>query len=108
MFHKSAYKQNVVSTKWYRLGINAIFCNRSQDLFKRCIVNVSFRAISGLGSQARFSLKRPNVIFICIIKYKQIVYQQNKVEKIRIQTDYCNPVLLFSYFQNTLLLASLN
>ena len=40
---------------------------------KRCIDNVSFRAILGLGSQARFSLKRQNVIFICIMKCKQTV-----------------------------------
>ena len=57
------------------------FCNRSQDLFKRCIDNVSFRAILGLGSLARFSLKRRNVIFICMVKCKQTVYHQNKVEK---------------------------
>ena len=52
MSHKLAYQQNdVVSTKWYHLGINAIFfCNRSQDLFKRCIDDVSFRAVLELGS----------------------------------------------------------
>ena len=66
------------------------FCNRSEDLFKRCIDNVSFRAILELGSKARFSLKRQNVLFICIIKCKQTVYHQHKVEKIRIQTDCCN------------------
>ena len=80
---------NLVSTKWYHLRINAIFCNRSQDLFKRCIDNVSFRAILGLGSQARFSLNS-NVIFIWIIKCKQIVYHQNKIEIIRIQANCCN------------------
>ena len=87
---------NVVSTKWYHLRINAIFCNRSQDLFKRWIDNVSFRAIWGLGSSARFSLKRQNVIFICIMKCKQTVYLQTKVEKIRIQTDCCNCFLLYN------------
>ena len=40
------------------------FCNRSQDLFKRYIDNVSFRAILGLGSWARFSLKRRNDVFM--------------------------------------------
>ena len=86
---KISISTNVVSTKWYHLGINAFFCNRSQDLFKRFIDNVSFRAILGLRRSARFSLKRQNVIFICIIKCKQTVYHQNKVKKIRIQTDCC-------------------
>ena len=36
----------------------------------------------------RFSLKRRNVIFICIMKCKQM-YHQNKVENIRIQADCC-------------------
>ena len=67
------------------------FCNRSQDVFKSCIDDVSFGAILGLGSLAKFSLKRQNVIFICIMKCKQTVYHQNEVEKkIRIQTDCCN------------------
>ena len=57
------------------------FCTRSQDLFKRSIDNVSFRAILGMESWARFSLKRQNVIFICITKCKQTVHLQNKVEK---------------------------
>ena len=84
------------------------FCNRSQDLCKRCIDNVSFRAILGLGSLARFSLKCLNVIFICIMKCKQAVYHQNKVKKVRIQTNCRNffPVynlmIEFSYFQNTI------
>ena len=90
------------------------FCNRSQDLAKRCIDNVSFRTILGLGSYARLSLKRRNVIFICIMKCKQTVYHQNKEEKIRIQTDCCNffplynEMIEFSYFQNTILLAPFN
>ena len=89
------------------------FFNRSQDLFKRCIDNVSFRAILGLGSQARFSLNS-NVIFIWIMKGKQIVYHQNKMEKIRIQANCCNffplynRMIEFSYFKNTMLLASLH
>ena len=42
---------NVVSTKWHHLGINAIFLQQNcQDSFERCIDNVSFRAIWGLGS----------------------------------------------------------
>ena len=57
------------------------FCHRSQDLFERCIDNVLLRAILGLGSLARFSLKCLNVIFICIMKCKQAVYRENKVEK---------------------------
>ena len=82
---------NVVSTKWYHLGINAIFvCKRSQDLFKNCFDNGSFRAILGLGSKTRFSLKRWNYTFICIMKCKQTVYHRNKVEKVRIQTDCSN------------------
>ena len=75
-----------------------MFCNRSQDLFKRSIDidNVSFRTTLGLGSQARFYLKRRNVIFICIMKCKQTVYHQNKVEKIRVQNDCCNFVPLYN------------
>ena len=47
------------------------------------------------------------------MKCKQTVYNPNKVEKIRIQTDCCkffplfNQMIEFSYFQNTILLASL-
>ena len=99
-FSQISISTNVVSTKWYHLGINATD-------------NVSFRAILGLGSKDRFSLKRQNVIFICIMKCKQTVNHQNKVEKIRIQTDCCNffplynYMIEYSYFQNTILLASL-
>ena len=81
------------------------FCSRSQDLFKRTIDNVSFRAILGLGSWARFSVKRQNVIFICIMKCKQTVYHQNKVEKIRIQTD-CSNFFSFVYLNDRIFVFS--
>ena len=82
------------------------FLNKSQDLLDRCIDNVSFRAILGLGSQARFSLKGLNVIFICIMKCKQAVYHQNNVEKIRIETDCCN-FISFVQLNDTILVASI-
>ena len=47
------------------------------------------------------------------MKCKQTVYNPNKEEKIRIQTDCCkffplfNQMIEFSYFQNTILLGSL-
>ena len=41
---------NVVSTKWYQLGINSIFLQQKPGFIQRCIDNVSFRAILGLGS----------------------------------------------------------
>ena len=82
---KISISTNVVSTKWYHLGINAIFLQQRPGFIriylKGLYDNVSFRAILGLGSSARFSLKRQNVIFISIMKCKQTVYLQNKVEK---------------------------
>ena len=66
------------------------FATEAKIYLKGVFDDVSFRAILGLGSQAGFSLKPQNVIFICIMKCKQTVYYQNKGEKIRIQTDCCN------------------
>ena len=46
---KISISTNVVSTKWYHLGINAtFFATEARIYLKRCIDNVSFRAILGL------------------------------------------------------------
>ena len=45
---------NVVSTNGIIYEKMQLFGNRGQDLFKRCIDNVSFRNILGLGSWLDF------------------------------------------------------
>ena len=64
------------------------FATEARMYLKGVLMTFHFVLFWGWG--AKFSLKRQNVIFICIMKCKQTVYHQNKVEKIRIQNDCCN------------------
>ena len=57
------------------------FARKARIYLKGVLILFQFCAILGLGSEARFSLKHQNVIFICIMKGKKTVYHQNKVEK---------------------------
>ena len=67
-----------------------LFAKEARIYLKIVLVTVHFVLFLGVGSKTRLSLKRWNVIFICIMKCKQTVYHRNKVEKVRIQTDCSN------------------
>ena len=62
-------------------------------LFSLGAPDISFR---GGGVRLEFLYKRPSLTIICIMKCKQTVYQQNKGEKIGIQTDCCDSFPLYN------------
>ena len=66
MFHKLAYQQI-----WYPrngiLGVNAIFCNRSQGFLKRCIDNASSLLFWGYSLLHNFIIFPPYFFFIFLL-----------------------------------------